>query len=243
MPRAWTTKPTRRTRKGRDAHARRRVTSSRALAAHAGERRRPPGAGDRAEHPEREQEGDEDPHREVAGPAVAEGLDDGGCARAGEQDAQRQRGHPPGHQGRPLVRVVGDLGRLGDVGHLEAAVRRGRQQEGHGHPCRGLTRGSARSGEDQHEQRRKGEPAGQHPWPAGAPTALRAVRPAADPRVEDDVPRLGQEHHQAGDTGGDPEHVGQVVEEQQAGHRAEGRRPDGAHGVADVGAPGEPGGW
>ncbi len=207
---------------------------------HPCQRRGVPRTGDRPEHAAGEQQRHEHRHREVAGPAAAERVDDGGCTGPGQQDAERQGGDPPRHERRALARVVGDLGRLGDVGHLEAPVGGRGEQEGHRDPSRREPGRRARAGEDQHEQRRQREAAGEHPRPARTPAALRAVRPAADPRVEHDVPGLGREHHQPGETGGDAELVGQVVEQQQAGHRAERRGPDRAQRVAQVGSAGQP---
>ena len=60
-----------------------------------------------------------------------------------------------------------------------------------------------------------------------------AVADAAGDRVEDDIEGLGQQHDRAGCRGGDAEGVGQIGEQQQAGHRAERTGGDGPEGIAD----------
>ena len=129
MPSAWTTNPTSSTRNGRERQATRSVATSPPSLCTRVSVGRVPGAGDRAEHAAGQQQRDEHRHRQVAAPAAAERVDDGGRPGAGQQDAEREGGHPPRHQRRPLARVVGDLRGLGDVGHLEAPVRGRREQE------------------------------------------------------------------------------------------------------------------
>ena len=242
MPSAWTTKPDQQhpERPGAPRPGA-RVATEPALAADPGQRRGVPGAGDRAEHAAGEQQRDEDRHRQVAAPAAAERVDDGGRAGTGQQDAERQGGDPPRHQRRPLARVVGDLGRLGDVGHLEAAVGGRGEQEGDRHPRRRESR-AACSGRRRPARTAAAGRARRRASTAGAAPSGSRVRSERLPihGLSTHVPRLGREHHQPGDAGGHAELVGQVVEQQQAGHRAERRRPDRAQRVAEVRAAGEP---
>ena len=104
-----------------------------------------------------------DGHAEVALPALAEGLDQGGTEHRDVQGRERHEHHAIRHHRGPLLRDRGDLRRHGEVGHDEQAVAAGVQQQRDQYP--GLQR----------------QPLRARPEPRTAPH--RRGRPPARPRT------------------------------------------------------------
>ena len=158
---------------------------------------------------------------------------------AAHEDRQCEDRDPPGHEPGALVVVVGHLGRHRDVGHLEERVGRRAGHEEHDHPGGGDAGGRGRSREEEDEGDRE---QGTRTDEEGTTTTRRVGRPVADPTchgVQHDVPRLGEEDDEARETGGHPEPVGEVGQEQEAGHGAERAGGDRSQAVPSPGRRGE----
>jgi hypothetical protein len=185
-----------------------------------------------------DEEGHGQPHEAVAGGARDEVDDERGRA-AGEQDRQAEDDDPPGHEAGALGIGRRHLGGHRDEGHLEEAVGRGASDERDQNPRDGEGLRGLGAGEERDEGEREGEAA---PEDEGATAALGRGGAVADPagdRVEDEVPRLGDEDDQTGQARGDAEAVGEVGQEQQPGDGGEGARGESAHGIAAADAGGE----
>ena len=193
-----------------------------------------PGAPPRAHDADEDDERHHDAHHAVA-VASADRVADHRCGGTGQHDRERQDRDPPRHQPGALVVGRGDLGGHRDVGHLEEGVRRRREHEEDEHPA-GLEPLAAQvgRGEDQRERAGQHQPCSEQPGPARAGRVEGAVADAAGDGVEDDVPGLRQEDDDARPQGRDAELVGEVGQQHQAGHRAEGAGRDRAAAVADA---------
>ena len=185
-----------------------------------------------ADHTDHQQHGDRHPHRPVAG-AAAQGIPDHRRGGAAEHDREREDGDPPRHQPGAFVVGVGDLRRHRDVGHLEERVGGGAGHEEHQHP-QGVEHLGAQvgSGEQQREEDGEEQAALEQEGATGSAHVGRSVADPPGDRVQHHVPGLGDEHDDRGDGSGDAEGVGQVGEEHQARHGAEGPGRHGSESVA-----------
>ena len=153
----------------------------------------------------------------------------------GTEREDRQREHPdaPRHHAGALGVVAREIGGCRDVGHLEEAEGRRREDEGGDDPQRSAPHWRRRTGTANIAMNPTGRvsaPSSMSRWrePLGRQLAVAA---GPDRRVDDDVPDLGHEHDDGGEGGGDPERVGQVVGEHETRQGAEAARPDAARGI------------
>ena len=202
----------------------------------AGDHGRVRGPGERREHRQCQHNRHGDPHRPVARHA-ADGVRDRRGHRAGDQDRHAKEDHPPRQQRRLLVIVSGHLGRHRLVRHLEQRERRRGEQERHADEKAGRRAVQRRARERERETQRQRHRAGQQPGPARAVAGPGPVGQPPHHGIDDQIPGLGDENGEPRDHRADPEHVGEVIEEQQAGHGGEGAGAERTQPVADPDTP------
>lgn len=198
--------------------------------------RRPPPRPHRAGENEQSHEHS---HAAVA-PGRAESVPHHRRDAAADEDGERENCDAPGHQPRAFGIVAGQLRGHRDIGDLEERIGARAADERQHDPGRSNPDRRRRSAEQDHEQDRERDACTHEERPAPSVRMVAAVTDPPRDRVENDVPRLGEQHDQAGERHADAEAIGEIRQEKQPRH---GRERPGRHRTEGIADPDGPGQW